>query len=231
LLGVLLATVVAVSTAQSRSTADDAVGINGDKINLIEKDDQYSPAKELELVKSSINDDKMPLFLGTSNSRAYASIVPGLTTPRPSASSPRDCRSDLCRSRLHDGSPQTENVRGIALLKSMTKEGLDVPISAPYSLTQPIVWISSPYAAGKNFIGTNCVSPSRYVKAATGKLAYATGKRYGYPDSDTQANWSLGWVQSRVVVQALRNAKGNSTGEGIRKDFEQNPGTCGKAKG
>ena len=45
---------------------------------MIEKDDSYSPAKELELVKSVINDDKVVLVTGIGNSSGFASILPVL---------------------------------------------------------------------------------------------------------------------------------------------------------
>src|SRR6187551_363521 len=54
-------------------------GIRGNRIEMIEKDDSYSPAKELELVKSVINDDKVVLVTGIGNSSGFASILPVLT--------------------------------------------------------------------------------------------------------------------------------------------------------
>lgn len=53
-------------------------GVNGARINMLEKDDQYSPAKMLEFVKQAINDDKAVLVTGIGNSSGFASIAPVL---------------------------------------------------------------------------------------------------------------------------------------------------------
>jgi hypothetical protein len=110
---------------------------------------------------------------------------------------------------------------GIALLKSMAKYSLNVPVSGSFGVTQAIVYTSSPYDAAKNFVGTNCVTPPLFAKTPKGKLAYETGKKYGYPESEiTQLNWTLGWVNAQIIVEGLKNAKGNYTGASVRKGLE-----------
>jgi ABC-type branched-subunit amino acid transport system substrate-binding protein len=51
-------------------------GVNGNQINLIEKDDTYNPTTELTLVKSLIQDDHVPVIMGLGQSTGYASVVP-----------------------------------------------------------------------------------------------------------------------------------------------------------
>ena len=57
---------------------NDAGGVNGHKINMVEKDDAYNVAKELEIVKGFVNDDKVDLVTGIGNSSGFASILPVL---------------------------------------------------------------------------------------------------------------------------------------------------------
>jgi branched-chain amino acid transport system substrate-binding protein len=288
---------------------NDAGGINGDKINVIEKDDQFSPAKELELVKSAVNDDHASLITGIGNSSGFASVVPYLTSVHvPGLSSNGTLESNTnpfqpwmfqgncnyadqgevalgyemthlklktlkgvkvgiaaitnaggqewiqalsSRVTKLGGTPVAEQLPnpivnadvqaqafadakvkfilvqhsiagGIAMLKSLAKYGVDVPISSPYSLAQAIVYTSTPYSVAKNFTGVNCVSPPLYVKTAKGKLAYAMGKKYGYPDAEiVQQNFALGWVNGQMVVQGLRNAKGDYSGPGVKAGLEK----------
>lgn len=61
---------------------NDAGGVNGKKIEMIEKDDAYNVAKELEIVKSFINDDKVDLVTGIGNSSGFASILPVLSASK-----------------------------------------------------------------------------------------------------------------------------------------------------
>jgi ABC-type branched-subunit amino acid transport system substrate-binding protein len=56
-----------------------AGGVNGHQLNLIEKDDGYSPANELVVVKSLINDDHVPVIMGLGQSSGFGSILPVLT--------------------------------------------------------------------------------------------------------------------------------------------------------
>jgi branched-chain amino acid transport system substrate-binding protein len=58
---------------------NDAGGVAGHKLNLIEKDDGYSPANELVVVKSLISDDHVPLIFGLGQSSGFGSILPVLT--------------------------------------------------------------------------------------------------------------------------------------------------------
>jgi branched-chain amino acid transport system substrate-binding protein len=61
---------------------NDHGGVNGDKVNLIVKDDGYSPSKALELVKSLISDDKVSLITELSSSSAIGSIIPILNAAK-----------------------------------------------------------------------------------------------------------------------------------------------------
>jgi branched-chain amino acid transport system substrate-binding protein len=59
---------------------NDAGGISGKTINLIEKDDVYNPVNALSFVKSLISDDKVPLILGLGQSSAFDSYLPVLNS-------------------------------------------------------------------------------------------------------------------------------------------------------
>ena len=284
-------------------------GIRGNQIEMIEKDDSYSPAKELELVKSVINDDKVVLVTGIGNSSGFASILPVLnqakvvglsnqgtlkTVTNPfqpylmlgncnyadqgdvalgymmqrfklknlngvkvgiagiAVASGQEWNENLQDNvRKLGGQPvvqtlpaaivnadvaaQTfvnEKVRfvllhhsvsgGIAMLRSMAKYNLNVPISGSFGVTQEIVYESSPYDAAKNFVGTNCATPPLFVKSAKGKLAYATGKRFGYPEAEiTQQNWALGWANAMLIVEGLKKVKGAFTPASVKAGLEQ----------
>ena len=58
---------------------NDAGGVDGHKLVLLEKDDGYSPAAELVVVKSLISDDHVPLIFGLGQSSGFGSILPVLT--------------------------------------------------------------------------------------------------------------------------------------------------------
>jgi branched-chain amino acid transport system substrate-binding protein len=288
---------------------NDAGGVNGDKINLIEKDDQFNLAKGIELAKALINDDKVPLITGLGNSAVILAILPTLAqahtvayagqgsnktmtdpfqpwvfegncnyadqadvalgyemehlklktlkgvsvgipaiaqisgeewtdavskhvkalggTPVASAVGVSVVNADLQAQAFQDAKVKFVLMHhsvpgGIAILKSLAKYNVNVPVAGPYGVAQPLVWTSSPYAVAKDYVGMNCVSPPLYVKSKKGKLAYATGKKYGFNETDiTQLSYSLGWVQGQVMVQGLKNAKGNYTGDAIRAGLEK----------
>src|SRR3954447_1135473 len=61
---------------------NDAGGVNGNKINLIEQDDAYNVAKEVGIVKSFINDDHVALVTGIGNSSGFSSILPLLNASK-----------------------------------------------------------------------------------------------------------------------------------------------------
>ena len=61
---------------------NDAGGVNGNKINLIEQDDAYNVAKEVGIVKSFIDDDKVALVTGIGNSSGFSSILPLLNSSK-----------------------------------------------------------------------------------------------------------------------------------------------------
>ena len=58
---------------------NDAGGVDGHKVNLLERDDGYSPATELSIVKSLISDDHVPVIMGLGQSSGFGSILPVLT--------------------------------------------------------------------------------------------------------------------------------------------------------
>ena len=58
---------------------NDAGGVDGHKVNLLERDDGYSPAAELSIVKSLISDDHVPVIMGLGQSSGFGSILPVLT--------------------------------------------------------------------------------------------------------------------------------------------------------
>lgn len=284
-------------------------GIRGNKIEMIEKDDGYNPAKELEAVKSVINDDNVVLVTGIGNSSGFASILPVLNQAKvvglsnqgtlKSVTDPfqpylvlgncnyadqGDVALGYMMTRLKlknlngvkvgiagisvaSGQEWNENLSnlvkklggtpvvqtlpaaivnadvavqafadekvafvlmhhavsgGIAVLRSMAKYNLDVPVSASFGPTQEIVYQSSPYNTAKNFVGTNCATPPLFAKLpAKGKLAYTTGKRFGYPEAEiTQQNWALGWANAMLIAQGLRNVKGAFTPASVKAGLE-----------
>jgi branched-chain amino acid transport system substrate-binding protein len=61
---------------------NDAGGIKGQKINLIEQDDSYNVAKEVGIVKGFINDDHVVLVTGIGNSSGFSSVLPLLNASK-----------------------------------------------------------------------------------------------------------------------------------------------------
>jgi branched-chain amino acid transport system substrate-binding protein len=61
---------------------NDAGGVKGQKINLIEQDDAYNVAKEVGIVKGFINDDKVVLVTGIGNSSGFSSVLPLLNASK-----------------------------------------------------------------------------------------------------------------------------------------------------
>ncbi len=58
---------------------NDAGGVSGHHVNLLERDDAYSPATELSIVKSLISDDHVPVIMGLGQSSGFGSVLPVLT--------------------------------------------------------------------------------------------------------------------------------------------------------
>jgi ABC-type branched-subunit amino acid transport system substrate-binding protein len=288
---------------------NEAGGVNGNTITLIEKDDAFNVARELENVKSLINDDKVALITGIGNSSGFASIlpvlsqskVPGLvnqgtlktnTWPFQPYMFQGNCnygdQADvalaytMARAKIKDlagvkvgiagievasgqewiqtlkdvvtakgGIPvtqtlpsavvsadvqmqafQNEGVKmilmhhgvagGIAMLRSIAKFGINVPISGSYGVGQDLAFTTAPYEATKNFVPVNCYTVPSYAKlTAKGKLALATGQKYGVPaDQLAQANFSLGWVNGMIIVEALKNIKGDVTPASMKAGLE-----------
>ena len=288
---------------------NDAGGVKGQQINLIEKDDSYNVAKELGIVKSFISDDKVALVTGIGNSSGFASILPVLNAGKTPAlvnqgtlksnTSPfqpymfqGNCNYGdqaevalaytMTRAKLKSlkgvkvgiagievasgqewidtlktkvtalgGIPVTQTLPsavvsadvavqafqeqgvkmilmhhaisgGIAILRSVAKFGLNVPISGSYGVTQDLAFTSAPYEAAKNFVGTNCYTPPLVAKSAQAKLAVATGKKYGVSDTSlAQTNYALGWVNGMIIVQALKNITGAVTPASMKAGLEK----------
>jgi branched-chain amino acid transport system substrate-binding protein len=342
MLGALVVALLAVTAAQSRSSAseiligwsgdksgptvasqapaiaglraylkmvNDAGGVNGKKIEMIEKDDSYNVAKELEIVKGFINDDKVDLVTGIGNSSGFASILPVLSAARvPALVNQGTLKSNtwpfqpymfqgncnygdqadvalaytMVRAKLKDlngvkvgiagievasgqewiqtlkdkvtaagGTAVTQTLPaaivsadvavqafqdakvqmilmhhsiagGLAMLRSIAKFGLNVPISGSYGVGQDLAFTSGPYDAAKNFVPVNCYTVPTYSKlTAVGKQAYDTGKKAGVPDDQlAQANYSLGWVNGMIIVAALKNVKGEVTPASMKAGLE-----------
>ncbi|MDX6506832.1 MAG: branched-chain amino acid transport system substrate-binding protein, partial [Gaiellaceae bacterium] len=287
---------------------NDAGGVKGKKINLIERDDQYNPAIELQQVKQLVTDDKVPLVVGLGQSSGAASVIPVLaqnqtvgfftqsnirevTSPFQKWLFTGNCNladqvdaaigyelvrlhkknlkgvkvgiaaiavasgqewTDLSKAAVerNGGTTVTESLPsaivnadvqvqdlasekvdfimmhhavagGIAMLKSLAKYNVKVPVLGSYGVTNDAVFTQSPFEAAKNFYGMNCFTPPNIVKTAKGKQATAMGKKYGYPDNETsQLNWSLGWSQGQLITEALKKVKGDYTADNIRKALE-----------
>ncbi len=111
---------------------------------------------------------------------------------------------------------------GIAMLRSIAKFGINVPISGSYGVTQDLLWTSAPYEATKNFVGVNCYTPPLVAKSPQAKLAIATGKKYGVSDTSlAQTNYALGWVNGMIIVQALKNINGAVTPASMKAGLEK----------
>jgi ABC-type branched-subunit amino acid transport system substrate-binding protein len=111
---------------------------------------------------------------------------------------------------------------GIAMERSIAKYGINVPVSGSYGVTQDLLWTTAPYDATKNFVGTNCYTPLVDSKTPQGKLAAAAGKKAGVSaDSMAQTNYTLGWVNGAIIVQALKNITGPVTTASMKKGLEK----------
>jgi branched-chain amino acid transport system substrate-binding protein len=287
---------------------NDAGGVNGKKINLIEKDDSYNPATELPLVKSLINDDKVPVIMGLGTSSGIQSVLPllaqgntlgvfmqanikDMTNPFQKNVFEANCNlsdqadvavgymlsklhkknlkgmkvgvaaiavasgqewTDVSKSRVSalGGTPVVTSLPaaivnadvqvqdfanqkvdfimlhhaiggGIAFLKSLAKYNFTPPVMGAYGVTQEPVWTQAPYDATKNFLGVNCYTPPNILKTAQAKQAIATGKKYGFSDTEiNQPNWAQGWVEGMWLVAGLKKVKGDYTADNIRKALE-----------
>jgi len=288
---------------------NDAGGVKGNKINLIEKDDAYNVAKELGIVKSFINDDGVVLVTGIGNSSGFASVLPvlsaakvpalvnqgtlktntypfqpymfqgncnygdqaevalGYTQTRAKLKSLKGVKVGIAGIEVASGQEwiqtlkdkvekaggipvtqtlpssvvsadvaaqafQSQGVKmilmhhsvsgGIAMLRSIAKFGLDVPISGSYGVTQDLAFTAAPYEATKNFVGVNCYTPLANSKSPQGKLALAMGKKYGVSDTAlAQTNFVLGWVNGMIIVNALKNINGAVTPASMKAGLEK----------
>ncbi len=111
---------------------------------------------------------------------------------------------------------------GIAWFRSAAKFGLDVPTVTINGLSNDVIFTSSPYEVVKNTVGVNCFDPLYLAKTPAGKLATTVGKAQGQSAEDmAQANYTTGWVQGQILVQGLKNAKGDYSAAGIKKGLEK----------
>jgi branched-chain amino acid transport system substrate-binding protein len=295
--------------AYIRYTNDNG-GIDGNTIELLVKDDQYSPAKELQLTKEAGETDGAVLVTGLGQSSGIASIVPYLTRQEvpglinqatlrevsdpfeewmfegncnysdqvdvalaylmdrlgledlngknvgaagievasgqewisiveqrveelggtttdvtlPAAIVSADVQVQTLRNAdvdfilMHHAAPGA-----IAMLKSMAKYGMtDTLVSGSFGVTNENTWLQAPRKVTKNFYGTNCYTPPALADSETGRLAAETGEKYGYDAAEiNQMNWSLGWVNGMIIVEALKNADGDYTGPAVKEGLEQ----------
>jgi branched-chain amino acid transport system substrate-binding protein len=295
--------------AYIRYTNDNG-GVNGDRIKLLVKDDQYSPAKELQLTKQAVESDGAVLVTGLGQSSGIASIVPYLTQQQvPGLINQATLREvsdpfqewmfegncnysdqadvalayvmdrlgletlegktvgvagievasgqewiSIVRKRVEELGGRTVDVTlpaaivsadvqvqslrnanvdfilmhhaapgAIAMLKSMAKYGMtDTLVSGSFGVTNENTWLQAPRSTAKNFVGTNCYTPPALADSEIGRLAVETGEKYGYDAAEiNQMNWSLGWVNGMIIVEALKNADGEYTGPAVKEGLEE----------
>jgi len=109
----------------------------------------------------------------------------------------------------------------ISFLNSVAKLGLQVPIISSYGPLQDSVYTTAPYDATKYYLGVNCLTPTYLATTAVGKAAATYGKKYGIADSEIrQFFYAGGWVSGQVLVQALKNAHGDYSSNGIKRGLE-----------
>ena len=288
---------------------NDAGGVKGNKINLIEQDDAYNVAKELGIVKSFINDDKVALVTGIGNSSGFSSILPLLnasktpalvnqgtlktntypfqpymfqgncnygdqaevalayTMTRAKIKSLKGVKVGIAGIEVASGQEWIDTLKakveaaggiavtqtlpaaivnadvaaqafqdagvkmilmhhsisgGIAMLRSIAKFGINVPISGSYGVTQDLLWTTAPYEATKNFVGTNCYTPPLVAEVAAGQGSRRDGQEgtASRRHSLAQTNYTLGWVNGMIIVQALKNIKGAVTTASMKEGLE-----------
>jgi hypothetical protein len=105
----------------------------------------------------------------------------------------------------------------------MAKYGMtDTLVSGSFGVTNENTWLQSPRSVAQNFFGTNCYTPPALADSETGRLAAEKGEEYGYdPAEVNQMNWSLGWVNGMMIVEALKNADGDYSGPAVKEGLEQ----------
>jgi len=110
----------------------------------------------------------------------------------------------------------------ITFLRAMDKFNLNIPIVAMSGVTEAPVFTTSPYSQVKNMVGVNCFDPSYLAKTAAAKKVAALGSQYGIASATdlTEANFVGGWTNGMLLVQALKNAKGDYSSAGIKKGYE-----------
>ncbi len=287
---------------------NDAGGVDGHKLNLLERDDAYSATTELSVVKSLINDDHVPVIMGLGQAAGLSAVVPVLTQTQTVgfmtqatakaatypfqpwvfegncnladqgdvalafemrhlklknlnglkvgvasmnvASGTEWDQNISARIQALGGTPVHESLPvpladaaaqvqdlisnkvafvllhhsmsgGIAFVKSADQYNLNVPIATSHGSAQPLLFSSTPYNANKNVVVVNCVSPPYLASDANGKLAQTIAQKYGYSAAEYgQSSWLLGWIGAQTIVQALKNAKGDYTGAGVKKGLE-----------
>jgi ABC-type branched-subunit amino acid transport system substrate-binding protein len=110
----------------------------------------------------------------------------------------------------------------ITFLRAMDKFNLNIPIVGMSGITEAPVFTTAPYSQIKNMVGMNCFDPTYLAKTAAAKKVGALGTKYGIASATdlTEANFVGGWTNGMLLVQALKNAKGNYTSDAIRKGYE-----------
>ena len=111
---------------------------------------------------------------------------------------------------------------GIVTLRAMDKFNLNIPIVGMSGITEAPVFTTAPYSQVKNMVGMNCFDPSYLAKTAAAKKIATLGTQYGIASANdlTEANFTGGWTNGMLLIQALKNAKGNYTSAGIKKGYE-----------
>jgi len=101
------------------------------------------------------------------------------------------------------------------------KYGFDVPTLMSSGATSEATFTVSPYSVSKDFLGTQCADPPYVANTPQGKLISTVAKQQGANADDLrQTGYSQGWVAGMILVQALKNAKGDYSSQGIKKGLE-----------
>src|SRR5436190_1474625 len=146
---------------------NDAGGVNGNKINLIEQDEAAlaytmtrAKIKSLKGVKVGIAGIQVASgqeWIDTLSKKVSAAGGTPVTQTLPSAI----VNADVAAQAFQDAGVKIILMHhsiagGIAMERSIAKYGMDVPASGSYGVTQDLLWTTAPYEATKNFVGVNC---------------------------------------------------------------------------
>src|SRR5581483_2399132 len=108
------------------------------------------------------------------------------------------------------------------LLRGMDKFNLDIPIVLESAVAEAPVFTTSPYNVTKNAVGNGCQDPLYDAKTATAKAiaSYSAAAGFASATDLTESGFVGGWVNAMLIAQALKNAKGDYSSNGIRKGYE-----------